>query len=157
MRFAVSRIEIVRPFPRLIRPLIKCRCADLINHSALYQNLVGYSFTVGAALFANQGFTADIAPGQSLARSLDVQVNRNAAGAITHVGRLLFMDGLQAQPVGVDSNPVRMVVPDQPPTLRLFRDANYTRPLTVLTAGQPFYVAFNAARCNLDHCAKRRS
>ncbi len=96
------------------------------------------------------GFTTDIAPGQSLTRSLDVQINRNAAGPVTHVGRLLFMDGVQPQPVGVDSNPVRMLVPDQPPSLRLFGDAQYTRPITVLTAGQPFYVAFNASRCNLD-------
>ncbi len=96
------------------------------------------------------GFTTDIAPGQSLMRSLDVQINRNAAGPVTHVGRLLFMDGVQPQPVGVDSNPVRMLVPDQPPSLRLFGDAQYTRPITVLTAGQPFYVAFNASRCNLD-------
>ncbi len=96
------------------------------------------------------GFTADIAPGQSLTRSLDVQINRNASGPVTHIGRLLFMDGVRPQPVGVDSNPVRMLVPDQPPSLRLFGDAQYTRPITVLTAGQPFYVAFNASRCNLD-------
>ena len=96
------------------------------------------------------GFTADIVPGQSLTRSINVQVNGNAAGPILHAGRLLFMDGLQAQPVGVDSNAVRMVVPDQPPLLRLFSDAQYTRPITVLAAGQPFYVAFNASRCNLD-------
>lgn len=96
------------------------------------------------------GFTADIVPGQSLTRSVDVQINGNAAGPIFHAGRLLFMDGLQAQPVGVDSNVVRMVVPDQPPSLRLFSDAQYTRPIRLLTAGQPFYVAFNASRCNLD-------
>ena len=96
------------------------------------------------------GFTTDIVPGQSFTRSLEVQINRNAAGSVTHVGRLLFMDGVQAQPVGVDSNPVRMLVPDQPPSLRLFGDAQYTQPITVLAAGQPFYVAFTASRCNLD-------
>ena len=96
------------------------------------------------------GFAADIAPGQSFTRSLDVQVNRNAAGPITNTARLSFMDGVQQQPVGVDSNPVRMVVPDQPPVLRLFADAQYTRPISVLTAGQPFYVSFSASRCNLD-------
>ena len=96
------------------------------------------------------GFTADVAPGQSLTRSFDVQINLNAAGPVTHVGRLLFMDGVQAQPIGVDSNAVRMVVPDQPPALRLFADPQYTRPATVLSAGQPFYVSFTAARCNLD-------
>ena len=96
------------------------------------------------------GFTWDIVPGQSLTRSVDVQINRNAAGPITQVGQLLFMDGLHAQPVGVDSNAVRMVVPDQGPSLSLFSDAQYTRPIKVLAAGQPFYVAFNASRCNLD-------
>ena len=96
------------------------------------------------------GFTADIAPGQSITRSVDVQINPNASGPVTNVGRLLFMDGVQAQPVGVDSNPVRMVVPDQPPTLRLFADPQYTRQITVLAAGQPFYVGFTASRCNLD-------
>ena len=96
------------------------------------------------------GFAADIAPGQSLTRSLDVRINPNAAGPVTNVGRLLFMDGVQAQPVGVDSNPVRMVVPDQPPALKLFADPQYTRPATALAAGQPFYVSFMASRCNLD-------
>ena len=43
-----------------------------------------------------------------------------------------------------------MVVPDQPPVLRLFADAQYTRPISALAAGQPFYVSFNASRCNLD-------
>ena len=96
------------------------------------------------------GFATDIAAGQSLTRSVDVQINRNAAGPVTNAGRLLFMDGVQPQPVGVDSNPVRVVVPDQPPSLRLFADPQYTRPITALTAGQPFYVGFTAARCNLD-------
>ena len=96
------------------------------------------------------GFAADIAPGQSFTRSLEVQINPNAAGPIDNIGRLLFMDGLQTQPVGVDSNPVRMVVPDQPPALKLFADANYTRPAKALAAGQPFYVSFVASRCNLD-------
>ena len=96
------------------------------------------------------GFAADMAPGQSLARSLDVQINPNAAGPVTNVGRLLFMDGVRAQPIGINSNPVRMVVPDQPPRLRLFADPQYTRPITVLAAGQPFHVGFTASRCNLD-------
>ena len=96
------------------------------------------------------GFATDLAPGQSISRSLDVQINPNAAGPVTHAGRLWFMDGLQAQPVAVDSNAVRMVVPDQPPVLRLFADANYTRSIATLAAGQPFYVGFTASRCNLD-------
>ncbi len=96
------------------------------------------------------GFLADIAPGQSLTRSVDVRINPNAAGPVTNVGRLLFMDGVQPQPIGVDSNPVRMVVPDQPPALKLFFDPLYTRPATALSAGQPFYVSFIASRCNLD-------
>ena len=96
------------------------------------------------------GFAADVAPGQSLRSSLDLKVNANATGAITHSGRLWFMDGLQAQPVAADSNPVRMQVPEQAPLLRLFADALNTRPITALAAGQPFFVTFSAARCNLD-------
>ena len=96
------------------------------------------------------GFAAELAPGQSLTRSLDVRINANAAGPVTALGRLLFMDGLHAQPVAVDSNLVRMVVPDQPPALRLFGDPQYSRPIATLAAGQPFYVGFSASRCNLD-------
>ncbi len=96
------------------------------------------------------GFAADMAPGQSLRSSLDLKVNANATGAITHSGRLWFMDGVQAQPVAADSNPVRMQVPEQAPVLRLFADALNTRPIPALAAGQPFFVTFSAARCNLD-------
>ena len=96
------------------------------------------------------GFASDVAPGQSLVRSVDMLVNRNANGSLSNTGQLMFMDGLQAQPQGVASNPVRMVVPEQPPTLRLFSDAANTHPATALSAGQPFYVTFDASRCNLD-------
>ncbi len=96
------------------------------------------------------GFSGSVVPGQSLVRSLDVTVNRNANGPLNNTGQLLFMDGLQAQPQGTDSNPVRLVVPEQPPTLKLFIDAVATRPATALSAGAPFYVTFDAALCNLD-------
>ena len=96
------------------------------------------------------GFAANVAPGQSLRGSFDLKVNSNATGAITHAGRLWFMDGLQAQPVAVESNPVRMQVPVQAPVLKLFADAQNTRPISALAAGQPFFVSFNAALCNLD-------
>ena len=96
------------------------------------------------------GFAAELAPGPSLTRSLNVRINANAAGPVTALARLLFTDGLHAQPMAVESNLVRMVVTDQPPVLRLFADPQYTRPIAALAAGQPFYVGFNASRCNLD-------
>ena len=96
------------------------------------------------------GFPGSVAPGQSLVRSVDLLVNRNANGALNNSGQLLFMDGLQAQPQGTDANPVRLVVPEQPPTLRLFSDAANTHPATALSAGQPFFVTFDASQCNLD-------
>jgi large repetitive protein len=96
------------------------------------------------------GFAADIAPGQSVSRSLQLRINANAAGAIDDTGWLVFMDGVQAQPIAVESNPVRVMVAGPPPALRLYSDAQYGNHLGVLRAGQPFYVALDAARCNLD-------
>ena len=96
------------------------------------------------------GFVALIVPGESLTRSLEVKLNANASGTVTNTARLSFMDGVHAAPVATDSNPVRLTVPDVPPSLRLFGDAQYTRPLAVLSAGQPLYVAVDAAQCNTD-------
>ncbi len=96
------------------------------------------------------GFALDMAPGQSVARSLQVRINPNAAGLIGDSGWLMFMDGVQAQPSAVESNAVRMVVAGPPPALHLYSDPQYARRLAVLSAGQPFYVALDAGRCNLD-------
>jgi large repetitive protein len=96
------------------------------------------------------GFALDMAPGQSVTRSLELRINANAAGPIVDSGWLMFMDGVQTQPSAVESNAVRMVVAGAAPALRLYGDARYGRGLAVLRAGQPFYVALDAARCNLD-------
>jgi large repetitive protein len=96
------------------------------------------------------GYTADMATGRSVTRSFDVVVNTNAAGPITNTGQVLYQDGVQPQPVAIDSNAVRMVVPDRLPTLTLYSDAQYARPTSAIAAGQVFYVNLDASRCNLD-------
>jgi large repetitive protein len=103
--------------------------------------------TVDAVAF---GYSADMVTGRSVTRSFDVVVNTNAAGPITNTGQVLYQDGLQPQPIALDSNAVRMVVPDRPPTLTLYSDAQYTRPTSAIAAGQVFYVSLDASRCNLD-------
>ena len=96
------------------------------------------------------GFAAAIVPGQSFTRSLEVTLNANASGSIETAAQLFFMDGVHPAPVSADSNLVRLVVPNLPPSIRLFNDAAYTRRATVISAGQPFFVAVDAAQCNLD-------
>jgi large repetitive protein len=97
------------------------------------------------------GFAAEMAPNQSITRRLEVRINANAAGPIDDTGWAMFNDGVQAEPLAVVSNAVRLQVSaSAPPALRLFADAAYGRPLTVLSAGQPFYVSLDASRCNLD-------
>ena len=96
------------------------------------------------------GFAAPIVPGESFTRSLEVKLNANASGTVTNTARLLFMDGAHAAPVAADSNVVRLMVPGLPPSIRLFGDSQYTRQTTVVSTGQPFYVAVDAAQCNTD-------
>ena len=96
------------------------------------------------------GYTSGMVQGRSVTRGFDATVNANAAGPITNTGQVLFLDGVQAQPAVLDSNAVRMVVPERLPTLTLYSDAQYTRPTKAITAGQPFFVGLDASRCNLD-------
>lgn len=96
------------------------------------------------------GFAADLQPGQSLTRSINLTINTNASGPIVNIGQVMFIDGIQLQPVAVASNPVQMLVAGQAPRLRLFGDAGRDRPITVLAAGSPLFVVMDAARCNLD-------
>ena len=128
------------------------------NALALY-HLAGtpeYSYTATPPADLRQvdavafGFAAAIVPGQSFTRSVDITVNANASGVVTSAAQLLFMDGLHAAPVAADSNLVRLAVPSVPPSIRIFSDAQYTRPTTVLAAGMPFYVSVDASQCNTD-------
>jgi large repetitive protein len=103
--------------------------------------------TVDAVAF---GYPANLAPGRSVTRNFEVKVNANATGPITNVGQVLYSDGVQPQPVAQESNAVRMVVPERPPTLTLYSDPQYARPTAAISAGQVFYVGLDASRCNFD-------
>lgn len=96
------------------------------------------------------GFPAPILPGQSLARSLDIKINATASTSVTNVANLVFLDSARTLPFSSNSNSVRLILPAVAPTLKLYSDAQYTRLATVISAGQPFYVAVVAAQCNTD-------
>ncbi len=96
------------------------------------------------------GFATPVVPGQSLTRSMDVKINAKSSGVVLNTANLLFLDGVRATPITVDSNPVRLALPVQPPTITLYRDPQYAKKTSVLHAGNPFYVAVNAAQCNTD-------
>ena len=96
------------------------------------------------------GFAAPIVSGQSISRRIDVKINSKASGTVFNTASLLFIDGVSSLPVTADSNQVSLVLPIQPPSISLYRDAAYSVRAGVLHAGSPFYVAAYAAQCNIN-------
>jgi large repetitive protein len=96
------------------------------------------------------GFPTPIVANQSVSRSLDVKINTNASGAVVNTASITFMDGVLPSVVSVDSNQVSLLLPAPPPAIRLFASPQYTIQTAVLSVGNPFYVALEAAQCNID-------
>ena len=96
------------------------------------------------------GFAAPVQPGETVARRLSVRLNANASGPTLNQARLWYSDAGSAAPQATDSNTVLLSLAPLPPSLRLYADAQYAKPLTALSAGQPFYAAIDGAQCNTD-------
>jgi large repetitive protein len=96
------------------------------------------------------GFSTALAPNQSLSRNFNVKINSNASGAIVNTAHMVFVDGTRADAMRVDSNRLSIDLPAPPPAIRLFANSQYAVETSVLAVGNPFYVALQAAQCNID-------
>ena len=91
-----------------------------------------------------------IAANQSVSGSLEVKINTNASGRVINTATLKFLDGVRTSAVSVESNQVSLLLPAKPPSIRLFSSSQYIAPALVISVGNPFYVALEAAQCNID-------
>jgi len=96
------------------------------------------------------GFAFDqpIQTGQSISRTLWLDVNANVNGPLRSQAQFLFSDGVSVAPLTSVSNTVEMSPVGQAPQLKVFGDSRYQAPTHLATAGKPLYVAFDAAQCN---------